>query len=91
MGVVCGVSVHSATVSLQTFVQLLQFLVKDEKYGHKLLQSVDEKENSPLHISSERGNLEAVKILLDYGASGGTQNQELKTPMHLAAVTGMEQ
>ena len=68
----------------------LQLLVKDEKYGHKLLQSVDAKGNSPLHIASERGNLEAVKILLDHGASGDAQNQELKTPMHLAAVTGME-
>ena len=73
------------------FCSTLQFLVKDEKYGHKLCQSVDEKGNSPLHIASERGNLEAVKILLDHGASGDAQDQELKTPMHLAAVTGMEQ
>ena len=73
------------------FCSTLQFLVKDEKYSDKLLQSVDAKGNSPLHIASECGNVEAVKILLDHGASGGAQNQELKTPMHLAAVTGMEQ
>ena len=65
--------------------------MKDKKYGHNLCQSVDEKGNTPLHIASERGNLEAVKILLDHGASGGAQNQKLKTPMHLAALTGMEQ
>ena len=69
------------------FVQPLQFLVK---YGEKLSQSIDEGGNTPLHIASERGNLEAVKILLDYGASGGAQNHKLETPMHLAAVTGME-
>ena len=60
-------------------------------YGEIFCQSDDEKGNSPLHIASEHGNLEALKNLLDHGASGGAQNQELETPMHLAAVTGMEQ
>lgn len=69
----------------------MQFLVQDEMYGHQLCQSIDETGNTPLHIASERGDLEAVKILLHHGASGGAQNCKLKTPMHLAAVTGMEQ
>ena len=68
-------------------VQLLQFLVK---HGEKLRKSVDEKGNSPLHIASERGNLEAVKIFLDHGASGDAQNHKLETPMHLAAQKGLE-
>ena len=70
---------------------MLQFLVKDEKYGQMLCQSTDESGNTPLHTASERGNLEAVKILLDHGGSASVQNKELETPMHLAAVTGMEQ
>lgn len=69
----------------------MQFLVQDEMYGHQLCQSIDETGNTPLHIASERGDLEAVKILLHHGASGSAQNCKLKTPMHLAAVTGMEQ
>ena len=69
----------------------MQFLVQDEMYGHQLCQSIDETRNTPLHIASERGDLEAVKILLHHGASGGAQNRKIKTPMHLAAVTGMEQ
>ena len=68
-----------------------QFLVQDEKYGQKLCQSTDESGNTPLQIASERGNLEAVKILLDHGASAAAQNCELETAMHLAARTGMEQ
>ena len=72
----------------KNLVQPLQFLVK---FGEKLWQSIDESGNTPLHIASERGNLEAVKILLDHGASGDAQNSKFETPMHLAAVTGMEQ
>ena len=68
-------------------VQPSQFLVK---HGEELCQSTDESGNTPLHIASERGNLEAVKILLDHGASGDAQNRQLETPMHMAAVTGME-
>ena len=60
------------------------------KTGEKFCQSIDKSGNTPLHIASERGNLEDVKILLDHGASGDAQNHELETPMHLAAVTGME-
>ena len=60
------------------------------KYGEKVCQSIDESGNTPLHIASERGNLEAVKILLDHGASGGAQNHKLETPMHLAAQKGLE-
>ena len=60
------------------------------KYGEKFCQSIDESGNTPLHIASERGNLEAVKILLDHGASGDAQNHELETPMHLAAQKGLE-
>ena len=55
-------------------VQILQFLVE---YGENFCQSIDESGNTPLHIASEHGNLEAVKILLDHGASGDAQNHKL--------------
>ena len=65
----------------------MQFLLK---YNQKLCHTTNNIGHTPLHIASECGNLEAVKILLDHGASGGAQNQELKTPMHLAAGKGLK-
>jgi len=61
------------------------------KNGEKLCHAVDEAGETPLHIASGHGNLEAVKILLDHGASADAQNLELETPMHLAAQKGLEQ
>ena len=60
------------------------------KNGEKLCHAIDKTGNTPLHIASERGNIEAVKILLDHGASGDAQNHHLETPMHLAAQKGLE-
>lgn len=63
----------------------MQFLVED------LCHSADKSGNTPLHIASECGNLEAVKFLLDHGASANAQNHEGEIPMHLAAGKGIEQ
>ena len=67
------------------FTHILQFLVKD------LCHSTDKSGNTPLHIVSECGNVEAVKFLLDHGASANAQNHEREIPMHLAAGKGIEQ
>ena len=48
----------------------LQFLVSDTKYGEKLCNAANDAEHTPLYIASERGNQEAVNILLQHGASG---------------------
>ena len=56
-----------------------------------LCNAANDAEDTPLHVSSERGNQEAVNILLQHGASGSAQNSKLETPMHLAAGKGLEQ
>ena len=48
----------------------LQFLVSDWKYGEKLVNATNDAEHTPLHVASERGNQEAVNILLQHGACG---------------------
>lgn len=60
------------------------------KNGEKLCHAIDKAGNTPLHIASERENIEAVKILLDHGAIGDAQNHRHETPMHLAAQKGLE-
>ena len=66
----------------------MQFLLDN---CEKLCHSTSDSGQTPLHIASECGNLEAVKILLDHGASGEAQCHELETPMHLAAGKGLKQ
>ena len=68
----------------------LQFLLDDCNYGEKLCHATNQTGHTSLHIASEHGNLEAVKILLDHGANDNAQNCEFETPMHLASAKGME-
>ena len=74
---------------MQTLI--LQFLLDDCNYGEKLCHATNITRHTPLHIASECGNLEAVKMLLDHGASDNAQNRDFETPMHLAAGKGLEQ
>jgi len=69
----------------------LQFLLDDCIYGERLCHTTNNTRHTPLHIASEHGNLEAVKILLGHGASDNAQNRDFQTPMHLAAGKGLEQ
>lgn len=68
----------------------LQFLLDNCNFGEKLCHATNKTGLTPLHIASEHGNLEAVKILLDHGANEKAQNCEFETPMHLASAGGME-
>ena len=42
-------------------------------------------ENTPLHLATEGGHLEAVKIMLINGVSPNDENKQGFTPVHLAA------
>ena len=45
-------------------------------------------ENSPLHLATEGGHLEAVRLMLDNGVSASDENKFGFTPVHLAAKCG---
>lgn len=41
-----------------------------------------------LHLATERGDLAAIKILLDMGASIDVQDRKLYSPLHTACLQG---
>ncbi|XP_078698733.1 transient receptor potential cation channel subfamily A member 1 homolog isoform X2 [Branchiostoma floridae x Branchiostoma belcheri] len=53
-----------------------------------LLEESDRYDNTPLHISAEKGYLGCVKALLDKGAFIDTKNEEEQMALHLAAKSG---
>ena len=44
--------------------------------------------NSPLHLATEGGHLQAVKIMLVNGVSANEENRSGLTPVHMAAKCG---
>ena len=77
--------------NFSTTNSLLQSSQLVVNYGETLCHAIDDTGNTPLHLASECGNLESVKNLLNDAACAEAQNHELETPMHLAALQGMEQ
>ena len=45
-------------------------------------------ENSPLHLATEGGHLEAVRLMLSHGVSPGDENKDGFTPVQIAAKCG---
>ena len=45
-------------------------------------------DRTPLHLASERGNVEAVWLLAEHGADLDTQDRKGRTPLHRAAYEG---
>ena len=65
----------------------------DLDYIKILLQSIDVNQpgnyaETALHLAASQGNLELVKMLLDYQADVQAKNIQGWTPLHLAALTG---
>ena len=55
------------------------------QYSNQLdLNPQDQVKNTPLHLASEDGQVEIVKVLLEAGADRGLQNKWEKTPVEIA-------
>jgi len=46
------------------------------------------KESTPLHLASDKGHLEVVRVLLEHGADVEAQNEDKLTPLHRASRSG---
>lgn len=67
-------------------VDVVKFLL--EKKAKVSFQ--DNNGNSALHRSAERGYINSMAVLLDYGAFLNAENKEKETPLHLACKYGFE-
>ncbi|RDD42063.1 Transient receptor potential cation channel subfamily A member 1 [Trichoplax sp. H2] len=54
----------------------------------QLIDRTDWKNQTPLHYSASRGDIEIVQILLEYEASLTSRDDEEKMPLHLAVENG---
>ncbi|XP_022243393.1 transient receptor potential cation channel subfamily A member 1-like, partial [Limulus polyphemus] len=62
-----------------------------EEYRTELAKLVNEKDSfgcTPTHYASRKGKLQITKILLEFGAQINVKNNELQSPLHLAAKFG---
>lgn len=64
---------------------ILQDLVNQKIFPLKCLQSLDEHNNTPLHIAAERGDEDIVELLVKLGANLDAVNDEKLTPKNYAA------
>lgn len=53
-----------------------------------ILNTVDEDNNTPLHVASEQGHTKVVRILLQHGSDATQKNRLFLTPVACAAISG---
>lgn len=67
-------------------------LDNEEEAGHELINSTDSSFNTALHLAAQKGNIEAVDILLRKSNKTSVRvdakNEVNKTPTHLASSEG---
>ena len=59
-----------------------------ESWCEMLCSVSDDRRNTPLHIAATKGNLHAVTLLVNHNAKTDAVNEDIKTPVHLAAEKG---
>ena len=59
-----------------------------ESWSERLCDMSDDCRNTPLHIAAMQGNLNAVTLLVNHNAKTDAVNEDIKTPVHLAAEKG---
>ena len=55
------------------------------------VDATDKKQNTPLHVACEHGNLEIVRALVDRGAAVDTSTALHTTPLQVACTHGQAQ
>ena len=63
-------------------------MLRDGSCGRWIRDARNDCKNTLLHVAALPGNTEAVIALMNEGVSTIIENEEHKTPMHLAAVNG---
>lgn len=71
-----------------TLHSYIQFLISDSEKGETLRDTADESGNTPLHVSAYDDNCEVTIALLENKADTNAENEDHKTPIHLAAERG---
>lgn len=69
-------------VSLNDYNSVLNLLQSDEIE----INSCDDKQRTSLHIASAKGNVEIVRVLLDFGADPNIRDCVYNLPIHLAII-----
>ena len=59
-----------------------------ESWRERICDMSDDCGNTPLHIAAMQGNLNAVTLLVNHNAKTDVVNEDIKTPVHLAAEKG---
>ena len=65
-----------------------EFISKSD--SRLIIEAVDERKQSPLHLCSQRGHITLVEYLLLKGFNPNARDRTLKTPLHLACQYGHE-
>ncbi len=65
-----------------------EILCRGNNQREKLLEARDKESNSPLHLAVESGDVETVKVLLQFEANPSMSNDAKVVPMHIAAARG---
>lgn len=59
-----------------------------ESWCERLCDMSDDCRNTALHIAAMQGNLNAVTLLVNHNAKTDVVNEDIRTPVHLAAEKG---
>lgn len=67
---------------------LEKILEKYKNYEELQINAKNHKNKTPLHIASEKGYEESLKLLVDHGAELNMKDLNKNTPLHILCKTG---